>query len=274
MGIYIDLNRVKAGMPPSYDGSDDATLNTILNSCEVFLDSYTGRQPGGLNITDHDRVLHGSGTHQIYVPDAPITFIKAISTNKVPALFVRNNDSDTSTIATVSMDGVNLTLTYINALKGNQTVVIPLASYPSIQNLSDHVNTIGNFWQSGTMSGIQNRPTSDLWAPQGNFGCRLVTAYIWAFYQQLPTFWFDPQNSQGEIFSDMGFVRGVFNWRFQYTAGYQTFPEDLAQCLAELTMTTYYHRFINPNMMSESLGPYSYTRHISDPKIALPLSVT
>jgi len=260
MADYTSVARIRQQLRGSYDDSDDAILNTIRKAAETFLDTYCNRSRGGFLVQSYDRVLHGTGTHQIYMQDAPLQFIKRISTNRVPAIYVRNDDPDISTIATMSLTATNMTLTTVNGLTGTTTNALSFATYPSIQQLANAINALGNHWISGAMSGLQNRPSTELWAPQGSYGCRVTTAYGWTFYQHLPTFWFDPNETQGQIYSEMGFSRGVFNWRFQYDAGYPTFPLDLEQALVELVVATYYAREANANMDQESLGPYSYTR--------------
>lgn len=69
----------------------------------------------------------------------------------------------------------------------------------------------------------------------------------------------DDGQGPGQFFYDIGFVRGIRNYRFSYTAGYTTIPYDLEEACLELCVWIYKDRQ-NKGMQSETLGEYSYTK--------------
>ena len=69
----------------------------------------------------------------------------------------------------------------------------------------------------------------------------------------------DDGEGPGQFYYKFGFLKGVRNYRFSYTAGYSTIPYDLEQACLDLCVWIYNDRK-NKGMKSESLGEYSYTK--------------
>jgi len=65
--------------------------------------------------------------------------------------------------------------------------------------------------------------------------------------------------NEGQIYYQAGFVKGVKNYRFSYTAGYATIPSDLEEACLELCSYIFNDKK-NKGMQSESLAEYSYTK--------------
>ena len=63
----------------------------------------------------------------------------------------------------------------------------------------------------------------------------------------------------GQFYYEHGFIRGARNYRFSYTAGYTTIPNDLEEACLELSVWIYKDRQ-SKGLKSESLGEYSYTK--------------
>lgn len=69
----------------------------------------------------------------------------------------------------------------------------------------------------------------------------------------------DDGDGPGQVFYSFGFARGVRNYRFTYTAGYSTIPNDIEEACLQLASYIYNDKK-NKGMKSESLGEYSYTK--------------
>jgi len=69
----------------------------------------------------------------------------------------------------------------------------------------------------------------------------------------------DTGQGPGQFFYAYGFERGVSNYRFSYTAGYTTIPNDLEEACIQLATWIYNNRK-SKGMKSETLGDRSYTR--------------
>ena len=69
----------------------------------------------------------------------------------------------------------------------------------------------------------------------------------------------DDGNGPGQFHYASGFQRGIRNYRFSYTAGYATIPNDLEEACIQLCVWIYKDRQ-SKGLKSESLGEYSYTK--------------
>lgn len=69
----------------------------------------------------------------------------------------------------------------------------------------------------------------------------------------------DGGQGPGQFYYKMGFIRGVRNYRFTYTAGYTTVPYDLEEACLELCVYIYKDKQ-SKGLKSETLGEYSYTK--------------
>ncbi len=265
---YITVARVKEAMRSSYNGSDDAVLADIINSCSAWLDKWSNRASGGFSVQFYDELYNGTGDNLLFLNNVPIVSITKIATTQLPAIYIRNNDADMGSRATAQINGTwngngytssGVTLTYVSG--GTTTTnTLTWTSYTTVQALADAINGLGGYWQAGVQGGFGNWSSSDLRATQGSFGCRITTAYLWIHWYELP--WYRVNELTGEVWSPMGFARGVYGWRVIYSAGYASFPDDLAQALAELVAATYYAREANANMQTENLDGYSYSQMV------------
>lgn len=69
----------------------------------------------------------------------------------------------------------------------------------------------------------------------------------------------DTTDGPGQVYYIGGFLKGVRNYRFTYTAGYSTIPNDLEE--ACIILATYmYNARKSTGLKSETLGEYSYTK--------------
>jgi hypothetical protein len=254
---YITLAEALQAFPPSYNNNDDVTINQLILSASDFVDNYCNRSSGGFSVQTYDELYHGTGTNLMYLNNCPLVSVQRVATTELPACYVRNNNNDMGVRALVQVTATGVTLTYIESAV-TTTNTYAFATYPTVTQLVAAINGAGNHWQAGVMGGFGTWASADLRATQGNYGSRITTSYLWIHWYELPTFRvYEPSS---EVYSTMGFARGVFNWRCQYTAGYATLPNDLRQAIAELVYATYMARFINPNVQSVNLGGYSYSQ--------------
>lgn len=81
-------------------------------------------------------------------------------------------------------------------------------------------------------------------------------------WNSLQSDWFkyiDDGQGPGQFYYEYGFNKGTRNYRFSYTAGYTTIPNDLEQACIDICVWIYKDRQTK-GMKSESLGEYSYTK--------------
>ena len=273
---YVGVDRVKEAMPSSYTGTDDNILTDIITSASAFIDNYCGVANGGFATQTYDELYHGTGDNLLFLVNHPVQTISRIATTTLPALSIHNTDPDMGCRATVQVVGTpsnsfnmnsqyastGITLTYIKSAV-TTTNTLTWASYPTVTQLVAAINALGNNWTALVQGGFGSWSTTDIRASQGAFGARVVTAYLWIHWYDIP--WWRLNEQTGEVYSPMGFARGWGNWRVIYNAGYSTFPDDLTQALCELVVATYYARIVNANILTQSIGPgYSYTQAVKE----------
>jgi hypothetical protein len=265
---YITPQRCLEAFPAAAASQVDAqTLQDCLNGACAFIDRYCNRAVGGFAIQTYDELMHGTGERIMFLNEVPIVNITKLATNPLPAIYIRNDDSDIATQAFFQVigvwngnysvsTGINLTLIK-NGITSTNTFLWTDPGLVIVDDLVTAINGIGSGWQAGPMSGLNTWPLVDFRATQGNLGCRVVTAYVFVHWMSLPVFRINEKT--GEVQSEQGFCRGSFNWRAVYTAGYDPIPDDLQQAIAELTYATYTARTVNPNLNSFTLDKLSYT---------------
>lgn len=269
---YVTTPQVRNAMRSSYTGQDDPLISSqIIPAACSWLDKYCNRANGGFAIQTYDELIHGTGTHILFLNNTPVQSIQKLSTTNLAAMSVHNQDTDLGSQATAQIIGTptnpdnlnsqytstGLKLVYIkNAVTTTTTLL--WTDYPTVSQIVAAVNALGNFWQANVQGGLGSYASTDLRATQGAFGAKPATCYFWVQWWSLP--WYRLNENTGEIHSPMGFARGSNNWRCNYTAGYAYFPEDLTQALCEVCANTYYAREQNSNLASENLGGYSYSQ--------------
>lgn len=268
---YIPVGRVLEALPPNVASvAGNQALLDCLKGCSVFLDRFCNRSIGGFLTQNYDILLNGTGESLLFLPDTPVQSISRVATIDQPCLALHNTESSMGARCTVQVNSTptntqgnyesqnvstGITLTYIKDALTTANV-LTWASYPTVNDLAAGVTALGSKWIATVMGGFGSWSTTDIRGTQGAYGSRITTSYLWIHSFDLP--WYRQNELTGEIYSEMGFARGSRNWRVQYTAGYEVFPDDLAQALAELTAATYQKRFLNPNYKSQNLGQYSY----------------
>lgn len=269
--VYVTPAEVLAGLSCATAVSE-TTATAAIAAASAFLDTYLNRASGGLLSQSYDVIMNGTGDTLMFLDNTPVTSIERISTTLQPCFSVHNIDQNMGTRATVSLisnlenpsnansqnESTGLKLTYItNAV--TTTNIITWADNPTIKQVVAAINAAGNHWTATGMGGFGDWSSSDL-RSTGAFGARIVTAYFFLWYIDLPIFSVLNQNS-GEIYSPMGFSRGCGNYRVGYTAGFYRLPEDIKQVLIELVQNMLSAKSLNSNLQSESLGPISYSQY-------------
>lgn len=102
-------------------------------------------------------------------------------------------------------------------------------------------------------------PITALTAYEHNSGASGTTD--WNTLQNDYIKYIDDGQGPGQFLYDQGFIRGIRNYRFTYTAGYTTIPYDLEQACLDLC-TWFYNSRKNMGLQSETLGEYSYTKSV------------
>lgn len=263
----ITLARAKLQFK-NFNSANDAALQSCVNAASQAFQKYTNRI---FLVKNFDELADGQGTFNLLLSQYPLVRIDRISWNRQPVLQIRNENQAYSR-ASWRLDGIQgnhtaKTLNLTKVLDGVQTQnTLTLADYQSIADLATAINAVGSGWIAYPFPVWSENPCSDLRSPQGAMNARLVASYVYDWV--IPLWDFHQNEDIGEVVSWFRFQRGYRNYRIQYVAGFadstgQTLvPEDVQQCVAELAAGTFLAIGLNPNLQSETLQDYSYTRAI------------
>ncbi len=248
----VEFSKVTEGIP-NYTPEDAVIIKHLQAAAEATVESYCNRKFAPASYSEK---IQGTGRKTLQVKQRPIISIQSIRFGLAPALAIQNTDN-TNYNSTVVVSGCDITLNrYKNGLHYDD--VLTYTDYPTIGSLNTKINTLGNGWYST----ISNDPFSgwvsgDLGRFPGSFGTRLNTAFLNIHRYFLSDY--RVNNNVGEIYSPYGFPRGYDRFLVEYIAGYGCIPADLQNCIVELVRNSHKAMFVNGNIISESLGDWSYT---------------
>jgi uncharacterized phiE125 gp8 family phage protein len=86
---------------------------------------------------------------------------------------------------------------------------------------------------------------------------KLISDYESNDWEDLETEWLQHQATNGRVFYEGGFHEGFSNYRFTYTAGYVTIPNDVRDACEKLVVEWYNNRTKASGVTSERLGEYA-----------------
>lgn len=266
---------------PNFNSADSAVLQDIVNASSDVIERELART---FALTTYDELYDGPGYFNLLLNNYPVTQVLRVALNPVNVLQIRNTDPDVSR-ASYRIDGdtnipprpnvlylvsmkngvetaININLqsgaTSVNGVAGSTYTMVTLA------NLATAINTFSAYgWNALALGIYTSWPIDDLRPPQGAFDTRWQgNAYVSLHSWNQSGFDINPDI--GELVAGNGFSRGYRNYRVIYQAGYSTIPYPIQQACAELAASVYLNRGQNPNLVSESLGGYSYTLNTAE----------
>lgn len=266
---------------PHFPTADNAVLSDCISASTEIITRYCNRN---FVLTTRDDLYDGTGDFNLLLYDYPVTKVLRVSFNEVSVVQFRMSDlgcsraswrMDTTTtdqpprpgyLYLVSMKNGNETDVTIGPLtSASPTVVIngvtsSIAQMKTLQDLADRVNTYaGSFgWVSTAIGPYSSWAIADIRPINAAFESRWFgVSYLTLHVQNQPTYNLNPDI--GELVSPFFFSRGYRNYRVIYQCGYPSVPEAIQQATAALAVSVYQARNLNTNVVSESLGGYSYT---------------
>ena len=237
---------------PALKNADAITLASLGAGVMRFLERFTRRK---LLSATYDILLPGTSTKSLYLPEYPVTKVE-VRSDRLPALQIIN-DTATAQSALVEVVDTGLSL----SLTDNGTTVSTLLSWverPTIGSLAAAVNALGSGWRAILSPRFATWASADLKPYKGVRSARQLTVSLSPHWMWLSDF--RTNEATGELIRETGWWGGPWSYRVAYTAGYPTLPDDLALAAVELAGATHSALRTDPNLLSESLGQYSYTR--------------
>jgi hypothetical protein len=266
-----DIDRVRQSLPNSAN-TDEPLLATLITAASRAVMRYCRRD---FTQTTYDELYNGTGDRRIILRQYPLISVQSVRYRPVTVLKIINTLANTP-IARVTVTSTGLTLaTTTSGVVTTNTVTF--AGNATVTALQSAINALGNGWTANG-TGYDQWPSADIYCPNGISGTSgtnpstqgALTAagqnaelkmhtYELAGYQLDPRRgWLlraipytDPELLHPE---DLIWPPGINNFRIQYTAGYATLPEDVAEATAQLVVTLFTNRQTNQFFATASVA--------------------
>lgn len=240
--MFITLDRVKEAFL-DFNDDDLVILKDVMKASLAYLKKECNNN---FEQTDYKRQLH-TGNRIIQLPEKPINSIARVSSG-VDGLTVSNSLAQR---ALVSFDGEKMKLvTVISGTTNTSEITITNQTLTTLAGAISALSAYG--WSATANASYGLYPASDL---QVITGKSAKNTTLITYSEDLADYHFVPPQA---LYVPCSWPQ-IYGLQVSYNAGFETCPDDLAQLIAEMCQATYYQRRVNPNLLSESLGSYSYT---------------
>lgn len=255
MAQLIDLDTAKRQIPNPSE-CDDNLISFLIEAASDTVETYCRRKFTKANYDELHTVM--GRTCSIFVENPPISNVSSVRAGQLPALQVQYNDSGNQTQEaniTVNATGVYLRVIYNNVTTPHD---FTFASYPTFEVLADAINALGSNWVATKNYQFNKWQVADS-VIQGSWNARNYSVQLNVYWNGQP--YFRQNDELGELYNGSGWVKGYQAYRIQYTGGFDPIPAAIQSAVAELVKVAYLYIQINPNLISETLDKYSYTRN-------------
>lgn len=249
---YLDPLRLRQFQ--SLANLNDVTLTHLAEGACGAVENFCGRT---FALTSHDELYQGTNSRSLFLNNYPVTSIKSVRSGRQIAVQIQNNTANIQA-AQVQTTATALILKIING--GTETpVTLTYADHPTLGSLTTAINGIGNGWYASLNGQFATWASADLAAYPTTQNARQNVASLSPHYWYLSNYELNPKT--GELTMPGCWCgSGLWPYRITYEAGFDPVPEELLQATAELAASTHKAGKADPNLVSESLGGYSYTR--------------
>lgn len=254
MADLITLEQALAQIPTA-QSSDNEVIAAMISAASATVENYCRRT---FTQQTFDELYTVQGvTKSLFVRNPPITQVNQLRSGKLPALYVLYRDPGNQTqqaTVQVTSSAVILTLIYNTVTTVN---TFPFTSYPTFGALGAAINALGNNWQATIPNQFALWETSDL-TDTGNWSARNITVALLVYWWGIP--YYLVNSDLGEIYNPGGYLSAYQQYRVNYVGGFNPIPAEVQQAVATLVQQMYLSRNLDPNMSSETIDKYSYTR--------------
>ena len=245
--------------------TDDVILEQCIDRATAIIESYCDRK--FKSRTFHEFLMpHGDRT--VRTEEFPIVSIDTIAFGSQTSFSISSDTASTDVVATVGFDGSTLRL-YKVASNGTETTdTLAASSFATTSAIVTQINSSVSGW-SATLT--KNAYTRSLY----RFGGRGVIdadAQLEFPRDNVSEYRVDFDTGRIHITADRfpgireddaranRFPAGFFPVFVQYTAGFETVPDDLEQVGLEVAGDIFRERLQDRTLQQESLGDYNYTQ--------------
>lgn len=243
--------------------TDDAVLEKAIDRATARIESYVGRQ---ILSRSYAEWRSGYGVETIRLHQWPVTQVTNVWTGNYAALVVSSAQPTDirASIAVNQETGTNaVSLTRTTSAGTSTTTNLALGTYPTTTSLATAIGSTAGFACSlgKNIRSVQLRPRAGadtILATVTLFAADTASEYTYDYDTGRlsidPSWWAQWPMDRGVMPSA---VKSVL---VEYTAGYETVPDDIEQACIEVAAMMYRDRRRDSGLASESLGDYSYTR--------------
>ena len=245
--------------------TDDVILEQCIDRATAIIESHCDRKFKSRTFFEF---LMPEGDRTVKTEQFPIISIDTIAFGSQTSLSISSDTASTDVVATVGFDGSTLRL-YKVASNGTETTdTLAASSFATTSAIVTQINSSVSGW-SATLT--KNAYTRSLY----RFGGRGVIdadAQLEFPRDNVSEYRVDFETGQIHITADRfpgireddaranRFPDGFFPVFVQYTAGFETVPDDLEQVVLEIAGDIFRERLQDRTLQQESLGDYNYTQ--------------
>jgi hypothetical protein len=233
--------------------------------------------------TSYDELYNGNGQRRLVLHRFPILAVASVRYRPVTVLKIQNTDQATNQRATVAVTSTGLTLTRVASGAVTTDTTSTYASYATLQALASHISGIAGGWTAqvvGSTTGDYGLwPAADLYVPptfsdgtqsQGALTCRGEFAELKMHTMELAGYQWDARGwllraipyTDPELLhpEDLIWPIGIGNFRVQYTAGFNTVPQDVQEACAQWVSALFWQTKRDVGLATATIG--SLTSHV------------
>jgi len=234
-------------------GNEYQTLTDLITAISRAIKKFCKRD---FIASAYDELYNGNGERRLILNRFPILAVSSVRYRPVTVLKIINNDQATNQRATVAVTSTGLTLVRVASGVVTTDVSSTYAGFPTLQGLANNINALGSGWSAqvvGATTGDYGLwPAADLYVPptfsdgtqsQGALTCRGQFAELKMHTMELAGYQWDARGwllraipyTDPELLhpEDLIWPVGIGNFRVQYTAGFNTVPQDVQEACAE-----------------------------------------
>jgi len=247
--------------------TDDVILEKCIDRATAIIESHCDRK---LKARTFHEFLMPFGDRTVKTEEFPIVSIDTIAFGSQISFSISSDTAATDVVATVGFDGSTLRL-YKVASNGTETTdTLAASSFATTSAIVNQINSSISGW-SATLT--KNAYTRSLY----RFGGRgVIDAHARLEFPRdnVSEYRVDFETGRIHITADRfpgireddaranRFPAGFFPVFVQYTAGFETIPDDLEQVALELSGDIFRERLQDRTLAQESIGDYSYTQAV------------
>ena len=224
---------------------DNYRLNNLLIWVSGEVEKYCGFD---FEEAEYSERYDGNGEQILILNQRPVNRVTRLELEPVGVVTI-SNSSSTATRAFVRVDSTTMTLTAGTGATVS-TNVLTLADYATLTLLEAAVN-------ASVSNGYADFSPTDLAVTESLY-CLDNSATLDMFTKGEQNYTLYP--NRGWLYLENRFTRGQRNVLVVYNAGYANIPAALELAVLRILSSVYYQSQTDPNLTSERLGDYSWSK--------------